>query len=296
MESIHEILRNYHFTEDDNRNRRELADLLLPDTERLADDFYEYLREDPHTASYFQTKAQVKRRKETLSAWFTELLTASYDNRYLNRLRRVGKVHVKIGLNGHFVNAAMHFVRDFCHQSAAAHVAEPARLEALLATLNKILDMNLDVLTSSYREEELKNVFLSRRVESLLVNWAERLLHGLNLLLMLGLLTMTVGVVALFAYDVFHAFATDLEHGVIKALGSLLILWMMIELLHAEVRHLKGGHFPVRIFLELGLVAFLRKIFVATVGEKDPVGLGLLLAGLLTLGVIHYLSGKSERQ
>ena len=55
-------------------------------------------------------------------------------------------------------------------------------------TLNKALDISLDVMTSSYREEELRRVFVSYRVESLLIRWAERFLHGLNLILMIGLL------------------------------------------------------------------------------------------------------------
>jgi uncharacterized membrane protein (DUF373 family) len=56
--------------------------------------------------------------------------------------------------------------------------------------------------------------------------------------------------------DIFYALTVNLERGVIKALGSLLILWMMIELLHTQVQQLKGGKFHVRIFVDLAMVAF----------------------------------------
>jgi len=82
--------------------------------------------------------------------------------------------------------------------------------------------------------------------------------------------------------------------GVIKALGSLLLLWMFIELLHTQINVLKGGKFNVRIFLELALVAFIRKLFVATVESKDPVSFGLLLGGTIILGVILFLLAKAE--
>ncbi|MHB8766920.1 MAG: protoglobin domain-containing protein [Deferrisomatales bacterium] len=289
-----DILRHYRFTSADEENLVVLRELLLPQADLLGAEFYDHLAEDPETAKYFQTPAAIERRKATMSSWFNELLTARYDNLYLMRLQRIGKVHVKIGLDGHYVNAAMAFVRSFCQRAVVDQTAERDRREALLETLNKALDINLDVMTSSYREEELKNVFLSKRFESHLVRWAERMLHGLNLVLMLGLLAMALGVLSLFVVDVIHAFNTDLEKGVIKALGSLLVLWMMIELLHAEVGHLRGGHFHVRIFLELALVAFIRKLFIAALEHAEPVNFALLLAALLVLGVIFFLLSRSD--
>jgi uncharacterized membrane protein (DUF373 family) len=119
-------------------------------------------------------------------------------------------------------------------------------------------------------------------------------MHGLNLILLIGLLTMAVGVVTLLGSDVYYALTRDLQNGVIKALGSLLILWMMIELLHTQVDVLRGGKFHVRIFLELALVAFIRKLFVASVEEKDPVSFSLLIGATMILGIIFFLIAKSE--
>jgi uncharacterized membrane protein (DUF373 family) len=119
-------------------------------------------------------------------------------------------------------------------------------------------------------------------------------MHGLNLILMIGLLVMAIGVVTLLGSDVFYALTTDLQNGVIKALGSLLILWMMIELLHTQVEVLRGGKFHVRIFLELALVAFIRKLFVASVEAKDPISFALPLGGTAVLGIILYLLAKTE--
>jgi uncharacterized membrane protein (DUF373 family) len=249
---------------------------------------------DHYTASFFETEAARKRREETIKKWFEDLFTARYDNRYLVRLRKIGKVHVKIGLKGHYVNASMNHIRNFFHRQVIELISDADRRRELLETLNKVLDINLDVMTSSYRDAELKKVFVSQRVESVIIRWSERLLHGLNLLLMMGLLTMAVGVASLLAQDVVYAFTTKLETGVIKALGSLLILWMMIELLHTQVEHLRGGRLHVRIFVELALVAFIRKLFVASIEEKDPITFGLLIGGLFVLGLLLYFLAKAE--
>jgi len=294
MESMDEIRRHYSFTTQDEDNLKELSQILLPFSGNMADEFYDFLLEDPYTAAFFKTEEAIKKRQETIISWFKDLLLGPYNSLYLARLQRIGQVHVKIGLKGHYVNASMNFIRTFSIRQTINSVADGNRQKELLETLNKAIDLNLDILTSSYREAELKKVFLSYKAESLMVKWSERLMHGLNLILLIGLLAMAVGVVALLVSDIYYALTSDLQNGVIKALGSLLILWMMIELLHTQVDVLRGGKFHVRIFIELALVAFIRKLFVASVEAKDPISFGLLIGATIILGIIFFLVAKSE--
>jgi len=294
MESMDEIRRHYSFTTQDEENLKELAQILLPFSGNMADEFYDFLLDDPYTAAFFKTEEAIKKRRETIISWFKELLLSPYNSLYLARLQRIGQVHVRIGLKGHYVNASMNFIRTFCIRQTVNSLVDGNRQKELLETLNKAIDLNLDILTSSYREAELKKVFLSYKAESLMVKWSERLMHGLNLILLIGLLAMAVGVVALLVSDIYYALTSDLQHGVIKALGSLLILWMMIELLHTQVDVLRGGKFHVRIFIELALVAFIRKLFVASVEEKDPISFSLLIGATIILGIIFFLVAKSD--
>lgn len=291
MDNIALIKRHYFYTDEDEKLRTRLAQVLLPAKDELAEEFITYVLGDPNTAKYFQSEAAVERRGRTLKAWFEEMLTSPLDARLLRRLERIGKVHVQIGLSGHYVNAAMNVIRGFCLRQLYSAV-EGQEAEMLSLVLHKILDMSLDVMTSSYREEELKKVFLSYKVESGLIRWAGRFLHGLNLVLMVGLLVMAVGVAALLVNDIYSALSGSLETGVIKTLGSLLILWIMIELLHTQVENLEGGKFRVIVFVELGIVAFIRKIFVASIEKMDPVYFSLLLSGFLIMGIVFYLVGK----
>lgn len=294
MESMDEVRKHYGFTSRDEENLQELAGILLPLSETLADDFYNFLLEDPYSAAFFKTEEAITKRRTTIIAWFKDLLTTPYNNLYLSKLRRIGQTHVRIGLKGHYVNASMNFIRAFCIRQVANAVIDEGRKADLLESLNKAIDLNLDVLTSSYREAELKKVFLSYKAESFMIRVSERLMHGLNLVLLIGLLALAVGVVALLGSDVYYALTSNLQNGVIKALGSLLILWMMIELLHTQVEVLRGGKFHVRIFLELAMVAFIRKLFVASVEAKDYISFSLLLGGIAILGIIIYLIAKSE--
>jgi len=294
MDSMDELCRHYGFSVQDEENRKELAKILLPFSGDLADEFYDFLLENPYSASFFKTDEAIKKRRETIISWFNDLLVSPYNNLYLARIQRIGQIHVRIGLKGHYVNASMNFIRTFCIRHMVDAMADGNKQQELLETLNKAIDLNLDILTSSYREAELKKVFLSYKAESLMIQWSERLMHGLNLVLLVGLLAMAVGVVALLGSDVYYALTSDLQNGVIKALGSLLILWMMIELLHTQVDVLRGGKFHVRIFIELALVAFIRKLFVASVEAKDPASFSLLIGATIILGIIFFLVAKSE--
>lgn len=294
MDSMESILKHYRFTSRDEQNLEELGRILLPLSDQLAEDFYSFLLEDPYTAGFFTTEEAINKRKESIKAWLRDVFTAKYNQRYLMRLQRIGQVHVRIGLKGHYVNSAMNFIRTFCLRHLQGEITDPGQRQQLTKTLDKALDISLDVLTSSYREAELKKVFLSHRLEFWLVRWSERVLHGLNLLLMLGLVIMAAGVAVLLASDILYALRETLETGLIKALGSLLILWMMIELLHTQVAHLRGGRFRVQVFVELALVAFIRKLFIAAIDEKEAITFALLIGGLLVLGVIFYLVAKAE--
>lgn len=296
MESMERILENFRFSSTDEVNLKELGSLLIPHADELADEFYGYLMDIPETAVYLKTEEAVETRKKTLKEWFDSVFTARYDHRFLVRLERIGQVHVKIGLGGHYVNASMNVVRSFCFQHLERQVEDPAHCRALIETLDKALDIHLDVMTSSYREAELKKVFLSRRLEFGMVKWAERLMHGLNLLLMAGLVVLAAGVAAMLATDILSAFYETLETGVIKALGSLLILWVLIELLHTQVEHLRSGRFRVQVFVELALVAFIRKLFIAAIEDTEPVTFGLVLASLLILGVVYHMLSRTEGQ
>ncbi len=296
MEPLAKMLEHYRYGPDDEANRERLRALLLPAADRFAEDLFAYMASDPYTLSFFPTEEAVRRRKAISRSWFQALLSEPLDEDYLKRLHRAGKVHVEVGLPGHYVNAAMAFVREYCHDLVARTASDPDEVRSLTTTLDKLLDLNLDAMTEAYREEELRRVFLSRRTETALIRWAERLTHGLNLLLVVGLVAMTGAIAALFVSDVIQVPTGRLDVGVVKALGSLLILWMMIELLHAEVRYLRGGRFTLRVFLELALVAFIRKLFVAALEKSDPVDFGLILASLLVLGGLFFLIVRTDHE
>ena len=81
----------------------------------------------------------------------------------------------------------------------------------------------------------------------------------------------------------------------LTALGSLLVIWVMVELMENEIRQLRGGRFKITIFLGVALVAFIREILITSLqhGTNPQVGY-FLLGAILTIGIVYWLITRAE--
>ena len=296
MDMKTDIFVHYDFDEQDAIRLKEMAPIMEGYKDHLADDFYRYLLRFKDTADLLPDQEAIDVRKKTMKKWFMEVFSGKYNQEYLENLRNIGYTHKKIELDGHYVNAAMNFIRNFCLEVLDKEIENPITRGAVRNSLQKILDINLDVMTSSYREAELAKVFVSRSVEKKLVNFSERFSYGLNMIVVIGLVGLSLAVVAMFVLDVFEIFTGNVSHGVITSLGTLLILWVMIELMYTQIDHLKGGKFSLRIFAEVGLVTFLRDTLVASLNHESVEKLVILAGIVLALAVVYWIIVKAEAQ
>jgi uncharacterized membrane protein (DUF373 family) len=94
--------------------------------------------------------------------------------------------------------------------------------------------------------------------------------------------------------DVAQIFRGDLDKGLVSALGSLLVLWLAIELLEAECDRLGGGELQLSLFVGVGLVAFIRKVLIATLSHEDIRMELVYLGGIFIFGIIYWLISRAE--
>ena len=295
MLTMQEIKGHYLFTDEDAESLATLRPLAEASKERMADAFYDFLLGIPETGEYLKEDLVLQKLKKTHQEWFVSLFEGVYDNRYLFNLQKIGHAHVRVGLNAHYVNVAMNVVRQFTLTMIQENFPEREERRRRREAVEKILDINLDIMTASYREEEMRKFFVSHRLESKLITATERFTYGLNLILVLALAGVSVSVVGLFAWDLAHIFQGSVEKGILSALGSLLILWMMIELMENEIKILKGGRFNILFFIGVIIVALIREILISTL-RHDPLTTQAFLAGtLLILGIVYFLVSKSQQ-
>ncbi|MGQ9755640.1 MAG: phosphate-starvation-inducible PsiE family protein [Desulfotomaculales bacterium] len=113
-----------------------------------------------------------------------------------------------------------------------------------------------------------------------------RLLH-----VFLGFSLIVASLLALwmFFYDVYGILflGRGLLEGFLHALGTLLILWTISELISTEVRYLGGQRVQVAVFVDVAIAATLRKLLIGDI-EGDGIEVKLVhLAALVALGLLR---------
>lgn len=299
MDDFNIIKEHYRFTSLDESNLK----ALKPAMERRADEFvgkfHEYVGHFVDSEDFFYDEKIIARQKMMLKQWFIEIFSGEYGGEYLNRLNQIGHTHVKIKLPAHYVNVTMHFVKNFVFEAISEEFRGGSGAAQVRHSVDKILDINLDVITSAYIEEEKKSILLTKRLESYLIKFADKFSYLLNLLLVLGLVALGIMVLGLFTYDITHIFTVggDLEKGILATLGSLLMLWVVIELVDTEVTSLKGGgRIAITVFIGVALAAIIRKILIFSLSSDKIEASYSLIATLGVLGIVYWLIAKVEHR
>lgn len=115
----------------------------------------------------------------------------------------------------------------------------------------------------------------------------------------LALATAVIMFTWLFFNDVKEAaYAHNLVHGFLHALGTLMLLWSISALISAEIRYLNGSKLLVETFVEVVLVLFLRKLIVMPVQDASPTmqEVGMWVGGAFVLGLIYIMIMWGQRQ
>ncbi len=294
MRSFKEIKQDYRFNPEDEKLLAGLRPLMEEHADEVMSTLSLWVMGTKGAAKFFTEESRKKHVFGAQKEWFLELFSGNYDNRYYEKLIRIGAVHVRHNVDAHYMNRAVNLVKNAC--IGIIQKTEEDKVEATnrIISIGKILDISLDVITTSYIEEELRTYSPVYKVKSVLISFSERFSQTANLVLVLALIGLTVGVVWLFIQDVMHLLTGDIERGIISALGSMLMLWLMIELMNTEISHLKGGKFHISVFVGVALVTMIRETMIATLKHEKPESIYYLIAAILVIGFVYWIVTKAE--
>lgn len=296
MRPFKEIKSDYRFSDEHQKWLVEMRPLMEENAREVMNTLDSWILGNKEAAKFFVEESRKRHVFEAQRQWFLDLFSGVYDRRYYERLIRIGAVHVKNKVDPHFMSRAINIVRDSCIGILSRTEESKEELTNKIISLGKILDISHDVITLSYIEEEIKSHSPAYKVRSALIDFSEKFAHGMNFVLVMALIGLTLGVIWLFAVDVLHLVSGEvrLGEGIISALGSMLMLWVMMELMNTEISHLKGGKFQISVFVGVALVTIIRDTMIAILRHEKPETVYYLVAAILAVGVVYWLVWKTE--
>ncbi len=292
-----QIKRDFEFTQKDIKNIQKLKPVMVKYLDEFIERFYKFILRFPHARDFLKDEETVKRHQEKLKEWYLDLFSGKYDYAYFLKLHKIGEKHVEIGLPTHYVNASFNFIRRFFIEKINKEFGLSEERNQLVSSIGKLLDINLDILTLAYREEELSRYEEMSPIERFLYTFSKKFADMLDFALVGALILVSFFVLGLFLFDVYQmvTLKTSFDKAIISTLGTLLILWAVSELMQEEIKHLKGGGFAIGAFIGVALAAMIRKILIASLSAEKYLQLLSYGAIILSLGIVYWLLSKKEK-
>ena len=208
MHQYENLKEHYKFTKEEALILKGLQPKMRDISDEFIEHFSDYIWGFGTTSQFLKDQETIDYHKEKVKEWFINLFSGKYDLRYFTYLYKIGEIHVKIGLPTHFVNSAFTFVRTFILKNIDNEEQRLSKIEAV----EKIVDINLDMLTSSYREEELGKFLSMSKFEKSVLSTLKKFNSYVNFFLAGSLALVAFFAVGLFVYDIYLLFFFRYRH------------------------------------------------------------------------------------
>lgn len=126
-----------------------------------------------------------------------------------------------------------------------------------------------------------------------LIHKIERFVDYIKLLLVFSVSIVLLFAVGLLFYDIVSMVSNKYSEGIGTVLGSLLIIWVLLELLEMQFENLKGAKIETSVFVMVALVAFIRKLLVASL-KSNKIELAYFLGAIVILSIVYFFIKRAE--
>ena len=171
-----EMKRYVGFSDEDARLLESVDARMDPYLPEMSERFYDQITEHPEAGKVFTGgQEQIDRLKSSLQVWAKRLFRGPFNEDYAAERYKIGVRHVLIGLPQRYMISAMGIVRTHLQESLArVFPSDPTRLEFTRLALDKILNIDLNMMCESYFQESIRHLReLNRRLERANLELAE---------------------------------------------------------------------------------------------------------------------------
>jgi uncharacterized membrane protein (DUF373 family) len=294
MKYYDEIVKDFEVTEKDIKNIQLLKTKILKYKDECMEFSIEYLN-DKH--NFIDTNPEnIANFKDFLVDWLEMFLSCDFNNDYISMLESASKTHLKYKIEQDHVNALLSFIRRFLHEKIFQNFQNNVERKDLLLSFHKFLDINFYILNKAFLEEKLKKSSLEFGLRNYIIRIGDKFSFVMQIVLITILIILTSIATIILSKDFADLVMDGTHQLLITSLGSLLIIWVLAELIKTELHLIKGGEFRLSIFIGVALIAYIRDLLILTLQNNafTQATLYVLLA-ILILGFIYWLIYKTER-
>jgi len=288
------LQQHYELSEKDIENLLYIQPFMDKHKEEFIEDYYEAVKMK-FTLSEKQERA-LEANKSQLDRWYDFLFEGCPKNAYYNFLYKQGAGLYKYEFEPDFLTAMISFARLWLHEKVFQSIDDDYKRKVILLSLHKILDINNEIMLGAFYDKTVSQYTSVISWRKLIVDFSEFFSLAMHSILVLVLMGLTCVSVWIFAQDITHLLQGHAETMLITALGSLLIIWVLVELLHTEVQIIRGGKFKTSVFISVALIAFIRDLLIITLKHEkgNMFQHGFILSSILVLGLIFWLIVRTE--
>ena len=155
-----DLKRYVGFTDEDAERISAARPTLALHIPALVADFYAELQRHPDAVKVITGgPQQVARLQKTLHNWIEQFLTGPYDNHYVDARVNVGLRHVEIGLDQVYAAVAVARLRSGMIAAISSDAKlSPAQLSLTVQSINKLLDLDLAIISDVYEAEYVRRM------------------------------------------------------------------------------------------------------------------------------------------
>jgi len=168
---VDELSADLGFEEADATRLEELSGALEPELPSIVERFYEVIGANPRMRAVFADGAQIERQKAHLLDWLRGMFSGLYDQAYWKHRERIGRTHVRIGLDQHYMVSMMGIIRGELdarlREKAVADSWSTEELRSAWTAIAKILDLELAVMLSTYEEAFVRRARAGERLATI---------------------------------------------------------------------------------------------------------------------------------
>lgn len=288
------LQKHYNITEKDIENLLYLQPHMANHKEEFVEDYYEAIK-----VKFKLTERQTEvldANKPQLEEWYDRLFDGNQNNSYYNFLYKQGAGIQKYQFEPDYLTAMISFARLWLHEKIFQTIDDDIKRKGILLSMHKLLDINNELMLDAYYDKTISKYSSVFSWRKMVVDFSERFSLIMHSILVAVLMGLTIMAVWIFTKDIIHLFSGHAEAMLITALGSLLIIWVLVELLHTEVQIIRGGKFKTSVFISVALIAFIRDLLIITLKHEkgNMFQHGFILSSILVLGLIFWLIVKTE--